>query len=193
MRLFTGIALAPDIARSVELLVDQLRPLANINWSPPGNYHVTTKFIGHWPEGNLPALDSALAAVPRRGGFEISVSGLGFFPHHLAPKVFFAGIVAPPALPALAQAIDEAAATAGCPCETRDYSPHLTLGRIEKTGRIANARLKNQNIARLHERLTPHMPAHNFGTFPVTEFHLYLSEPGPTGSLYTLLRTYPVC
>ena len=187
MRLFTGIALAPDIARSIELLVDQLRPLANIKWSPAGNYHVTTKFIGHWPEGNLPALDSALAAVSRKGGFEISVSGLGFFPRHLAPKVLFAGILAPPALPALAQAIDEAAATAGCPREARDYSPHLTLGRIE------NARLKNQNIARLRERLTSNMPAHDFGTFSVTEFHLYLSEPGPSGSLYTPLRTYPVC
>ncbi len=185
MRLFTGIAPTPHVLDSLARLVRELQPLTKINWSPATNYHVTTKFIGQWSAARLTELDHALAAMPRAGGFEIKIAGLDFYPPAKPSKVLFAKVEHPPALTALAKATDTAIATLGCAPEARPYSPHLTL-----------ARLKNENIEQLRKSLTPSMSNFDFvsnfdfGTFPVTEFHLYLSEPG---SVYTRLRTYPVC
>lgn len=179
MRLFTGIAPTPDVLDSLARLIRELQPLAAINWSPVANYHVTTKFIGQWPEARLTELDHALTAMPRAGRFEIKITGLDFYPPAKPPKVLFAKVEHPPALTALANATDTATATLGCAPEARAYSPHLTL-----------ARLKNENIEQLRKRLFLSMSNFDFGKFPVTEFHLYLSEPG---SVYTRLRTYPVC
>jgi 2'-5' RNA ligase len=50
MRLFTAIDLPPEVAGRLDALIAKLRPLANIRWSPAANLHITTKFIGQWPE-----------------------------------------------------------------------------------------------------------------------------------------------
>ena len=49
MRLFTAIDLPADVRDRLDKLIARLRPLARINWSPPENLHITTKFIGQWP------------------------------------------------------------------------------------------------------------------------------------------------
>ena len=36
------------------------KPLARINWSPVDNLHITTKFIGEWPEARLDEIKRAL-------------------------------------------------------------------------------------------------------------------------------------
>ena len=46
MRLFTGIAIAPHILDRLERLLEELRPLARLNWAPIQNLHITSKFIG---------------------------------------------------------------------------------------------------------------------------------------------------
>src|SRR5579884_2491547 len=50
MRLFTGLDLPAEIVGNLKSLLRRLQPEAPINWSPPENLHVTTKFIGEWPE-----------------------------------------------------------------------------------------------------------------------------------------------
>ena len=62
MRLFTALDLAPGVAANLERLLKQLRPTARIQWSPPANLHITTKFIGEWPDERLAELRAALAA-----------------------------------------------------------------------------------------------------------------------------------
>ena len=53
MRLFTALDLEPGVAAKLERLLDRLRPTARIQWSAPANLHITTKFIGEWPDGRL--------------------------------------------------------------------------------------------------------------------------------------------
>ena len=45
----------PDL----EELLRHLKPSARIAWSPIANLHVTTKFIGEWPEERLGELTAA--------------------------------------------------------------------------------------------------------------------------------------
>jgi len=181
MRLFTGISIAAETLASLERLLAELRPLAQLKWSPVENLHITTKFIGEWPEARLGELENALGDICPAGSFEIKIAGLDYYPNAGRPRVLFSGVAAEPGLIRVAEAINEALAAIGCPREDRAYSPHLTLARI-----------KNENIDKLRERIT-HMSNIEFGSFEVREFQLYLSKTSPRGAVYNKLRTWPVC
>src|ERR1700758_101217 len=95
MRLFTGLDLPAEIVRTLEEMVERLRPTARINWSPPANLHITTKFIGELPETRLEELKSALGTLPSRAEMEVKIHKVGFFPNPHSPRIFWCGIEAP--------------------------------------------------------------------------------------------------
>ena len=66
MRLFTALDLPPEVLGRLDHLLRRLKPAARISWSPPENLHVTTKFIGEWPESRLAELKAALGGLPDR-------------------------------------------------------------------------------------------------------------------------------
>src|SRR5581483_5650316 len=132
MRLFAAIDIPEDVRRHLQTLVDLLRPTAHINWSPVANLHITTKFIGEWPEDRLEEMKAALRGVASTGPIEISVRSLGWFPNARHPRVFWAGIEASDQLAALAEATETAVAKLGVAKEDRKFSPHLTLARIRE-------------------------------------------------------------
>lgn len=177
MRLFTGIAIPEDLVDNLARLVDRLRPTAHIAWSAVYNFHITTKFIGEWPEHRLAEVVHALQQLPARPPLLISLTGVGWFPNPHAPRVLWAGVKAEEKLAQLAGDTDEALHPLGVPRETRRYSPHLTLARIRDTA-VPLAPLR-QAIAQLSSI--------DFGEFTAEQCHLYLSEPGPSGTIYTQL------
>ncbi len=81
MRLFTAIDLPPEIRERLDQLIGKLRPLARIGWSPAANLHITTKFIGEWPEDRLAELRRALTGTESRTAIPVRIGGLGFFPN----------------------------------------------------------------------------------------------------------------
>src|SRR6476661_8407457 len=113
MRLFTGIEIAPGVMANLLGLLERLRPAANINWSPPQNLHITTKFIGEWTDGRLLELKAALANVPARDPISITIEKLGFFPKPHLPRVFWTGIRTGSGLAALARETDDVLAALG--------------------------------------------------------------------------------
>lgn len=180
MRLFVAIDLPASVQSALVSLIDTLRPTARIRWSKPANLHLTTKFIGEFPDSQLAALRDALARVPSPE-IPIAVRGIGWFPNPHNPRILWAGVRAPESLGALALATDEILLPLGIQPEKRAYSPHLTLARIE--GKVELAPLRRQ-IASL--------PSAEWGDFTASAFHLYLSELRPGGSLYTRLATFPM-
>jgi 2'-5' RNA ligase len=184
MRLFTGISLDPRVLARLEEALAPLRTNVPVAWSPAENLHVTSKFIGEWPEARLPELTSTLQNVESPGPIGIDISKFGFFPNPHQPRFFFAGVHAGPGLADLAARTDAALEPLGCPRETRPYTPHLTLARIRDQDRPENLRTLREHIA--------NMTNFNFGTFVAQHFHLYLSKPGPNGSVYTMLASFPL-
>lgn len=180
MRLFTGIAIPPAVLDGLRRVLEELKPLAKLNWSPVENLHITTKFIGAWPEERLEELKSALGRVPFARPMEIAIAKFGYFPNPHHPHSFFAGVHAGPELAELAGRIDEALAPLGVAKEKRPFSPHLTLARI-----------KNQDVRGLRQHIAK-MTDFDFGSFTASAFHLYLSKPGSEGSVYTSLARYSV-
>jgi 2'-5' RNA ligase len=181
MRLFTGLDLSPEVAASLERLLEQLKPSAPIKWSPPRNLHITTKFIGEWTEQRLEELQAAFRELPAPPPIAIAIERLGFFPNPHAARIFWAGVKAGDGLPALARATDDATAALGVAKEMRPYSPHLTLARIANPGRLPG--LLSAVAA---------LPSLEFGAFMADRFFLYRSQTGPAGSVYTKLAEFPL-
>lgn len=175
MRLFTGLDLSEEVVHSLQKLLDRLQPTARISWSPVENLHITTKFIGEWPEERLEKLKSALTALEPRPPISVHIRQVGFFPNPHAPRVFWCGIEAP-GLESLASATERATSALGIPAETRAFSPHLTLARIKE----------RLNLQPLREAIAT-LPSQDFGRFMADRFFLYQSRLSPKGSVYTKL------
>lgn len=179
MRLFTAIDLPSQVLDALEELLERLKPTARLKWSPRENLHITTKFIGEWPEARRAELEATLRGIGRLDPIPIALRGVGFFPNPHAPRVFWVGVEAGPGLAELARRTDAALARLGVPAETRPFSPHLTLARIREPVPLGPLR---QAIARLESL--------EFGEFEADRFYLYLSELRPAGSVYTKLSEF---
>jgi len=184
MRLFVAIDPPADVLDNLGAWLDQVRPLAKLAWSPVENLHITTKFVGEWPERPLdktaPGLEEmkmALAAVAIPEPVDIEIRGLGWFPNPHRPRVFWAGVEAREPLRNLARATEQATAQLGVPVEERPYSPHVTLARIRNPVPLDSLR----EAVSKHETQT-------FGQFRASAFYLYLSA----GGRYTRLMEFPL-
>jgi len=175
MRLFTAIDIAAEVRENLRALLSRLRPLANLKWSPVDNLHITTKFIGEWPQERLEEMKRALATVPATGLFDVQIRDVGWFPNPQRPRVFWVGVDGGEPLRRLAHATEQAVAGLGVRIEEREYSPHLTLARIED--RVPLEALRNAVAG---------MESKSFGTFKTSAFCLYLSA----GGKYTKLAEF---
>lgn len=160
-------------------MLEHLRPLARIHWSPADNFHITTKFIGSWPAERVDELKAALAQVAKRGPIACPVGGFGWFPNPHHARVLVAGVRAPQELFDLAKDLDACCANLGIPVETKPYSPHLTLARIKGDADLTKLR---QGIAQL--------PSAEFGVSTAAKFLLYKSEVGERASAYTVIGEF---
>ncbi len=98
---------------------------------PPGNWHITLRFLGPTAavqcDAVLAHLDQHLMVEP----FRIRFTELGGFPREAKASVLWLGIDgALESLSALAAECETAAQAAGLEPEGRPFHPHLTLSRI---------------------------------------------------------------
>ena len=170
MRLFVAIEIPEDVKEALGSFQKRLRSTAQLSWSPVENLHITTKFIGEWPEARMDEVTRALAGVRAGGPIEIRVKGIGWFPNERRPRVFWGGVEGGESLRGLAQATDQAVAKLGVPAEVRPFAPHLTLARIREA----------VPLEALQETLRT-LPAgcgFDFGAFRASRFFLHLSAGG---------------
>jgi 2'-5' RNA ligase len=174
MRLFTAVDLPVQMVEKLSAFLARLRPLAKLRWTEVENLHITTKFIGEWPEGCLDDMKNALRSVKYSEPIRISVRGVGWFPDLTRPHVFWAGVDGREPLSNLAKRTEEAVTTLGIPIETRVYSPHLTLARVRYAVPL--------------EALLTSAGDPDFGAFEAGSFFLYLSASGK----YSKLAEFPL-
>jgi 2'-5' RNA ligase len=145
----------------------------------PENLHVTLKFLGPTNPELLPEiLKVAESAASSQTRGQLNVAGLGAFPHLQRPNVVWAGLEGPAAktLSALAGQLEESLAAIGFAREERKFIPHLTLARVKAK--------PPETLRQLVERHAKTA----FGTATVEEIELIRSEPGPGGSIYSVLE-----
>ena len=177
MRLFTALDIPPGVKASLAALLDRLRPLAKLHWIPVEKLHVTTKFIGEWPEDRLEELRRALGTVTAPAPVEVAIRRIGWLPNPRSARVLYAGVESSESLTSLAAVTERIAVSAGVPAEPRIYRPHVTLARARK--RVPLGALKH-TLAEIE--------LSDIGRYTASSFSLYLSADGK----YTKLQEFPL-
>ena len=192
MRVFVAIDLEEQVREKIARFLEGVRKFSpDARWVRPESLHVTLKFIGEQTEEQVAAITGRLRGLAGES-MEIRLQSYGFFPTAKAPRVFWIGIQAGPALAALAGNIDATLTELKIPREDRPFSPHLTLARGGTGSGSPKWRKEdgpNSMFAALQKRLAV-MSDLDFGTMTAREFFLFRSQLLPGGSKYTRLQSF---
>lgn len=185
-RLFVAIELPEDLANALHEVQDRLKqhtPSQTVRWVAPQNIHLTLKFLGDTPAVRQNSLETALTRIGEAyHAFDLTAGVLGCFPNTKRPRVIWIGIQEPPdhALSTLYSAIERDFAAMGYAAENRRFSPHLTLGRLNRQANPTDA----AQIGNLIAKTT----TGDLCRWRVSGISLMRSELKPTGAVYTQLH-----
>jgi 2'-5' RNA ligase len=184
VRAFVAIELPEEIKELLWQIQDQLQrhPAAQkARWVDPFSAHITLKFLGDVPIGQLPALVDALDAVAeRKEPITVQLGDLGAFPNINQPQVLFIDVLAGvEALSSLYNSVEAALKRLGFKPERREYHPHITLARVPRELDTGQKRALGDLIGPTE---IPTFPA-----FTVNAISLMRSHLTPEGAIYDRL------
>jgi len=188
LRTFIAVEIPPHVQKKIQQETEPLRKAIGaplVRWVSVQNIHLTLKFLGDVSSASVDILSQMLRTeADSYPAFDMQISGVGSFPSLRRPRVLFIGIQAPAELEALYRGIESASARLGYESESRDFSPHLTLGRVKQDA----SALDQQRIRHVLEETK----IDSLGTARVNSVHLYKSDLKPTGSVYTQIFSAPL-
>jgi 2'-5' RNA ligase len=169
-----------ELGQIQDLLRDRVAP-GSIRWVRPEGVHLTLKFLGDTRLDKVEAVKAALAeAVAEARPFVVTVRGLGCFPNARRPRVVWVGLEEPTgALIRLRDAVEAQVAPLGFPTENRPFSPHLTLGRVQRRASNSEVREIGEVVAASSVGIV--------GEIRVTTVCYIKSDLKPSGAVYTTL------
>jgi 2'-5' RNA ligase len=183
MRAFIAIDLPLEILNELARCQTSFRGLCpDARWTRPEGIHLTLKFLGEVTDAQAGQITQALASLEAFQNFSVEIKSFGFFPDARRPRVFWAGVAAPPDLAQFARRVDDAMEKVGFPREQRAFSPHLTLARFREPRPQPALREEVEKQAGLL-----------LGRFEVSEFFLYESKLTPQGAEYRKVARFPAC
>ena len=176
IRLFFGLELPGEIRMRIGAIS---RGIDGARWVAPEDLHITLRFIG---EATGPAMEeiAAEAASIRFDPFAVTLAGAGHFERRGRVGAVWIGVEPEPALSALRERIEAAAARAGQKPERRRFRPHVTVARLS---RARPGEVRDWLAANTLFRAVP---------FTVDGFALFSSTLGRHGSTYTAECRFPV-
>ncbi len=175
-----------DALAALQHRLEKQVPPRSVRWVQAAGIHLTLQFLGDTPAEKLPAIQEALAAVARNAPACIfTVGGLGCFPNLRCPRVVWVGVQEPTGrLAALQDAVEEAMTRFGYAPEGRGFTPHLTLGRVQR-------RASNREVAQVGEAVA-NTSVGQLAEVAADRFALIRSVLKPTGAEYTTLAEFPL-
>jgi 2'-5' RNA ligase len=149
---------------------------AAIKWVRPENIHLTLKFLGDSDTAQTARIVGAMTSAARDcPGVSLTAKDIGVFPDLKRARVIWAGVKGQlEILLNLQRNLEDYLAELGFPKERRNFSAHLTLGRVK--GRIAPTRLQTAIDGLKGFESEP---------FKVDRIVLFKSELRPAGAVYT--------
>lgn len=176
IRLFVGIGLPEDIRARLAGLCGGV---PGARWVPAENLHLTLRFIGEVPNGEMEDIHHALATVRTRR-FDMTLAGVGHFETGDQVRALWVRVEKNPELTALQARIESALVRIGLEPEERRFTPHITLSRLRDTPvSRASAFLAHNNMFRA-------------GPIPVESFSLFSSFRQRDGAIYREEAEYPL-
>lgn len=188
VRIFIAVSLPEEIHDNLSMISDQLKRSIGdgvVGWVKPASIHLTLKFLGEIPAGDIVRLKTGLESpVALHTSFPVTVQKVGVFPNLHRPRVIWAGLNDSKALVALYDTVETVMRELGYDSEERPFSAHLTLGRIRQTASV-------QQTIRCGEIISKYTVG-ELGSFIVKSVDIYRSELNTNGSIYTRLHSIPL-
>jgi 2'-5' RNA ligase len=185
IRSFLAFELPQDIEAVVNRISNELkRSSLDAKWVKTGNIHLTVVFMGDVDANEIPAIKKEIGeACLKYGTFDISLKGLGCFPHTRKPRVVWAGLDGDlERMSSFRDALQERLIPFGIKEEKRRFKPHLTLGRFRKPRRTSSEEIE---LLLSYGNTTSSVCS-------LKELVLFQSELKPGGARYTRLGVWPL-
>ncbi|WP_128476842.1 RNA 2',3'-cyclic phosphodiesterase [Halorussus pelagicus] len=182
MRLFVSIDLPDEFTADIETVQDEFADASGLSFTDPEQAHVTLKFLGDVNGGELPRVKNALRRAIEKAEvepFEATYEGLGVFPDLGYIQVLWLGVGdGSEEMTALHEATEREVTRLGFDPEDHDFTPHVTLARMEHAG---GKELVQENV----EQLDP-----TVGTTEVPEIRLTESVLTDDGPEYSTVESF---
>jgi len=180
MRTFIAVAISSEVREKLAQIQAEFRKGdPDVKWVEPENLHITLKFLGEVSEDKLPdVIEKARLAVSETSNFGMHLSGLGSFPNLKSPRVVWVGTSeGKDELKKLNEKIEENLSHLGFAREKREFSAHLTIGRVRSPrgrGKLVNKieELRNTDV----------------GEFSVDNVLVMESQLSPKGPTYRIIE-----
>lgn len=179
IRAFIAVEIDPQAKQKISELISCLKKSnADVKWITESQMHLTLKFLGNIDKDRIKEISDALSVISSTlKPFTIGFLGIGAFPNIDHPRVIWIGINKGAAsLKILAEKIETTMEKLGFAKESREFTAHLTLGRIRASGNIHNLiKLLKETSFSLETGIV------------VTEPILFQSTLTPKGAIYSKL------
>ena len=183
IRTFLSIPVPQDVRSKKNMLYSTLEESpAKINWVKNIQLHLTIKFLSHTPESVIEKIIDRVESITSESKpFDIFIESTGCFPVKERPRVLWMGVngyLDP--LYDLFIKVEDALDLLGFPKEQQDYKPHITLARIKYP-----------------QKWTPDIStflksSYDPIDFPIDRVQFFSSELLPSGTVHTLLKSFPL-
>ena len=184
VRSFIAVNLNPEIKEYLTSLQVSLNvPETKIKWAEKDNLHLTMKFLGDISSEQTELLKLILKEITSRySPFIIKLSSdIGIFPTYQLPRIIWTGIKeGANQLHELYSSIEKMLYKEGFPRENKNFSSHITIGRVKyikdkdnfiqviKRIEISNLSQEVKSIYLMESKLTPNGPIYNIiAKFPL--------------------------
>ena len=182
LRSFIALPALPTVQQAIAEVQIKLKEVqADVQWEPKDKFHITLIFLGNIEQSKFELLSAALAkSFQQFRSFAISYESIGAFPNIRNPRVVWMGIQSNQMILDLQAAAGQICLEFGFPLDDRMFHPHITLGRVKEA----------RHVPRLTEAIKT-------VTFEPIEMHcseivFMKSELRPSGSIYTILKSFPL-
>lgn len=182
IRTFIALPTSADVQQQMSDIQAQLKNIqADVKWESRDKFHITIKFLGSTEQTAIESISSSLAKIAQKySTFELQYQLLGVFPSLQNPRIVWIGTQTNKVVMELQSDIEGACSEFGFAKEERTFHPHITLGRVKGTRNLV--------------RLTDAIKTITFQPMQsrCSEVLLMKSDLRPGGSIYTILKSFPL-
>ncbi len=187
-RLFVAISLPESVKDEIEKAQKEMRGALSgdlVRWTKREQFHLTLKFLGNVAVSRVAELTDVLReACGHFTVLRLRAEGIGFFPDVRFPRVVWVGVRDEgDILPRLQSAVETAVSSFTKEKSGKQFTGHVTLGRIEGIQRTQ---------AEILSKLARDMAERFFGEWMADKVELIRSELSSSGSRYTRLAAFPL-
>jgi 2'-5' RNA ligase len=180
MRTFIAVGISSEVREKIaQIQVEFKKGDPDVKWVEPKNLHITLKFLGEVSEDKLSGvIEKSKLAVSGISNFRVHLSGLGSFPNLRSPRVVWVGVTEGKAeMKNLSEGIEENLSHLGFAREKREFSAHLTIGRVR------SPRGRGRLVKKIED-----WERYDVGEFPVDKILVMESQLSTKGPTYRIIE-----